>query len=80
MNEIEQITAAIKKVTNYEITLCPDFGGVRVTTSGRKFFNIKVDRPVFMSQEYLTLLPKLVRLGLLADYEPNGAKRIALFY
>lgn len=75
---IEKVLKTIKLQTGLDLTLDTHFSGL-FTHKGQKYFNIELQRPVSESKEY-DLLQKFANKTKMIRIEPNGAKRIAIFF
>lgn len=69
---------AIKKLTGLDLTLCDYFTGVN-ESNGSKYFNIILEERVSESLIYTKLLG-VINTGIISRVEPNGLKRLAIYF
>lgn len=74
MNTVTQKISELKKLIGIRLVACDDFKGVDGV-----YFNVVTCKPVFISEEYYKLLWAADR-GFIKSVEPNGYKRLAIFY
>lgn len=75
---IEKVLKTIKLQIGLDLTLDTHFSGL-FTHKGQKYFNVELQQPVSESKEY-DLLEKFANKTKLIRVEPNGSKRIAIFF
>lgn len=73
-NKVEEI----EKYLGIELLLCDNSPGIHFHNSNR-YFNIILETPVFNSIIYTKLLNS-VKTNIIKNVEPNGYKRLAIFF
>lgn len=75
---MEEILRLIKEQTGLTLDLCNHFTGIKKCKSD-KYFNVLLKDRVSESQEYIKL-EKFADKYKLIRIEPNGLKRIAIYF
>ncbi len=78
MDTVSIKIAEIKEMIGIDLVPCDHFAGVNESKRGL-YFNVTLDTPVFISEEYNKLLYAAEK-GFIEAVEPNGYKRLAIFY
>lgn len=73
-NKVEEI----EKYLGVQLKLCKDSPGIYFH-NGNRYFNIILDTPVFNSIIYTKLL-NILKTNIIKNVEPNGYKRLAIFF
>jgi len=76
--KIENKLSEIKKHLGLELVKCDYFTGIQ-NHNGKEYFNIITKNAISEDSLYYDLR-SLIQVGILSKIEPNGYKRIALFF
>lgn len=76
---IVETLATIRNQIGLELALCDHFTGVR-HHNGRKFFNVILDKRTGRSREFLKLERLVNTSNIISLVEPNGLKRVAIYF
>lgn len=75
---IKEVLCIIEEQTGLRLNLCNDFPGTYFS-KGRPYFNVTIQDRLSESTEYNTL-ERFARNVTGLEVEPNGLKRIAIFF
>ena len=75
---IQKTLQLIKDNTGLVLTLCDYFTGIKEYPTG-KYFNIVLPEKTCESKDYVTLQRFSEKYGLI-KVEPNGVRRVAIFF
>ncbi|WP_312306499.1 hypothetical protein [Chryseobacterium sp.] len=75
MNKIEEI----KKHIGVQLVPCEYFSGIQTCDSGKKYFNVILQQRTSESDVFTKLLG-LKKYKIVSKIEPNGLKRVAIFF
>ena len=78
MSLIENKLHEIKEQIGVYLTPCDYFKGIQINNN-KKYFNIILEDNISESNLYCKLL-KLIEKGIISKVEPNGYKRLAIFF
>ena len=78
MKLIQNKVEEIEKYLGVQLTLCEDLPGIHFH-NGNRYFNIILETPVFNSIIYTKLLNS-IKTKIIKNVEPNGNKRLAIFF
>lgn len=75
---IAKTLVIIKKFCGLSLKPCDHFTGHNHT--GRKYFNAILNERCDVYSKELRILERLVEKGIISKVEPNGLKRVAIFF
>lgn len=78
MNKIKQVINHIKSQTGLDVTEDSYFSGIQ-KHNDEIFFNIEIEKPVFISREFPALVSLSNKSSLIKKVQTGGYKRISIF-
>ena len=75
---IDKTVKDIEKYLKIKLTLCDTFAGIN-EHDGNKYFNIVLETQIWNSDIY-TKLVNIQKFGIFSDVQPNGHKRLAIYF
>ena len=79
METVDRVLKEIKELTGINLTPCGFFTGIK-NHNGKSYFNVILNDNVSDSKEYDSLLRLANKNSIIIDVQPNGVKRLAVFY